>query len=110
MFHFTIKFYLISIFFIVISTSPITALPSSFDATVTKVIDGDSIHVKFKNEPIKCRLIYIDAPEHKQQYGNISHSILSRLILNKVVHIHYYEKDSYNRALVVVFLIIKILT
>jgi len=32
-------------------------------ATVTKVIDGDTVYLKAQGEEIKCRVAYIDTPE-----------------------------------------------
>ena len=70
-----------------------------YQATVIKVIDGDTIWVKSNNKHIKVRLSYIDAPELRQKHGVHSRDKLSELVLNKNVEINTYRKDRYNRHL-----------
>ena len=71
---------------------------------VSKVVDGDTIHVTYKNQKIKIRLLYIDAPELKQPYGMESKEFLENIILKKDVIISCEKKDFYDRELCEVFL------
>ena len=43
---------------------------------VSKVSDGDTIHVLYENKTIKIRLSHIDAPERKQAHGIKSQKFL----------------------------------
>jgi endonuclease YncB( thermonuclease family) len=87
--------YLILLFFVIIN--PVFA--EQYDATVIKVIDGDTIWVKKDNKHIKIRLSYIDAPELKQNFGIRSRNFLSTLVLDKNVEVNTNKKDRYNRHL-----------
>ncbi len=70
-----------------------------YQALVIKVVDGDTIHVLQNNLTKKIRLLYIDAPEIKQDYGVESKLFLSNILLNKKVIIHSDSKDRYGREL-----------
>jgi len=70
-----------------------------YQALVIKVVDGDTIHVLEDNLTKKIRLLYIDAPEIKQDYGVESKLFLSNILLNKKVIIHSDSKDRYGREL-----------
>ena len=85
------------IILLLVLSSPVYA--DQYQATVIKVIDGDTIWVKSNNKHIKVRLSYIDAPELRQKHGVHSRDKLSELVLNKNVEINTYRKDRYNRHL-----------
>ena len=85
------------IILLLVLSSPVYA--DQYQATVIKVIDGDTIWVKSNNKHIKVRLSYIDAPELRQTHGVHSRDKLSELVLNKDVEINTYRKDRYNRHL-----------
>ena len=70
-----------------------------YEATVIKVIDGDTIWIKKDNNHIKVRLSYIDAPELKQNFGIRSRNFLSNLVLDKMIEVNTNKKDRYNRHL-----------
>ena len=72
---------------------------------VTKVCDGDTIHVVTSaNVRFKVRLNRIDAPESDQPHGKESTAYLASLIRGKTVRVEYTGKDRYNRILGDVFL------
>ena len=77
---------------------------------VSRVTDGDTIHVRDGRVETIIRLVGIDAPEvsHKkrepsQPYGQAATKYLAGLVLNKVVEIKDYGQDRYGRTLGVVF-------
>ena len=51
---------------------------------VVKVTDGDSVKIKVGEITNTIRLLYIDAPEIKQDYGIKSKNFLEDLLLNKI--------------------------
>ena len=63
------------IILLLVLSSPVYA--DQYQATVIKVIDGDTIWVKSNNKHIKVRLSYIDAPELRQKHGVHSRDKLS---------------------------------
>lgn len=80
--------------------NPVT---NTFTGTVTKVHDGDSIHVTPAGEKrVIIRLAAIDAPEIKQTHGIQSRDHLRRLILNKDVTARCNKLDKYKRQVCVV--------
>ena len=58
---------------------------SEFNGIVSKVSDGDTIYVLYKNKKIKIRLSHIDAPERNQAHGIKSQKFLEDMVLNKSV-------------------------
>lgn len=73
-------------------------------AYVTRVIDGDTIKVTYNyGQEAVVRLLYIDAPENGQAYGEQSATALSALILNQQVTLRFDRKDKYQRLLGEVF-------
>ena len=85
------------ILLLIITITPVYA--EQYEATVIKVIDGDTIWVKKDNKHIKVRLSYIDAPELKQNFGIRSRNFLSNLVLDKMIEVNTNKKDRYNRHL-----------
>ena len=79
------------------------------DWKVTKVYDGDTIHVADNKFSAKVKLVGIDAPEigrnrreKGQPFSRQSKKYLAGLILNKRVNIRAYELDADNQILGIV--------
>jgi|TARA_B110000444_G_C18614052_1_gene489018 endonuclease YncB( thermonuclease family) len=66
---------------------------SEFNGIVSKVSDGDTIHVLYEGEALKIRLSHIDAPERKQAHGIKSQKFLEEMILDKSVTVACKMKD-----------------
>ena len=65
---------------------------------VVGITDGDTITViDTDNTEHKIRLMGIDAPEKKQDYGNESKKALSNYIYQKEVTVEYKKQDRYKR-------------
>ncbi len=73
----------------------------TFDARVSRVVDGDTLWVKPVNGgPYrKLRLDGLDAPEICQSGGDASQKDLARRVLNQVVTVRVRTYDDYGRAL-----------
>ncbi len=72
---------------------------ADFTGKVIGVADGDTITVLRDREPVKIRLIEIDAPEKAQAYGNRSKQALSDLVYYKDVLVVEHGLDKYHRTL-----------
>ena len=71
---------------------------------VTKVHDGDSIHITPPGQKrIIIRLAGIDAPEIKQPGGIASRDKLRSMILNRTASARCHKKDRYRRSVCVVY-------
>ncbi len=70
---------------------------SSFEARVSRIIDGDSIVVSKAKEKIEIRLYGIDSPEWRQPFSREARSCLSRAVYKKNVVIFPQYHDSYGR-------------
>lgn len=73
------------------------------DATVDRVLDGDTIEVTAK---FKVRLDFIDAPETRgveKPKGDISKQWLKKRIEGKGVKLDIKKEDIYDRSLSVVY-------
>jgi endonuclease YncB( thermonuclease family) len=67
---------------------------------VVGVSDGDTIKVLDSNKKEhKIRLMGIDAPEKKQNFGAASKQALSNYIYQREVTVEYKKKDKYQRIL-----------
>lgn len=76
----------------------------SYIAKVTRVIDGDTIHVQDADGKIhKIRLAMLDAPEKTQPYGDIATQKLKDLVLFRTVEIKFKCTDKYQREVAYVF-------
>jgi len=70
----------------------------TFSGTVTKVHDGDSIHITPKGRKrVVIRLAGIDAPELTQPFGIKSRDKLRSLILNRKAEASCHKTDRYQR-------------
>ncbi|HEX8140352.1 MAG TPA: thermonuclease family protein [Pyrinomonadaceae bacterium] len=69
------------------------------EGKVVKVSDGDTITVLDKeNRQHKIRFQGIDAPESKQEFGQVSKDNLARMILGKEVKVIWSKQDKYGRT------------
>lgn len=72
--------------------------PTSFDAFVLKVIDGDTIDVlPATGGEQRIRLAGIDAPERSQSWGADATRALSAAVLNRRVVLHVTDRDPWGR-------------
>ena len=77
---------------------------ATFNATVVRVVDGDSIHVRLANDDLqKIRLFGIDAPEMRQRDGAISGRFLAVRLGDAMVRIVPQSTDVYGRIVATVF-------
>lgn len=80
------------------------AINAIYKGIVTKVHDGDSIHITPPGKKrIIIRLAAIDAPEIDQSHGIESRDYLRSRILNKRVSAHCNKVDKYRRQVCVVW-------
>ncbi len=80
---------------------------SSFNsgtAMVEKIIDGDTIRVKYKSESIKVRLWGIDTPEYHQPFSKVAKKFTSSLVAGKQVSLQIMDWDDYGRMVAIVTL------
>jgi micrococcal nuclease len=93
--------------------SPASAAPSaaawfSLRGKVTRVVDGDTIHVRVGKKTEKVRLLGIDAPENGGCYSGQATLQLRRLVLNKTVRLQgdrtQAKRDHFKRLLAYVHL------
>jgi len=76
----------------------------TFAGTVTRVHDGDSIHITPRGEKrVIIRLAGIDAPELAQPFGIASRDKLRALILETKAEAVCHKTDRYQRQVCVVF-------
>lgn len=71
----------------------------TFDATVTGVIDGDTIEVLHNGTPERIRLSQIDCPEKSQAYGTRAKEATSSLVFGKHVQVDSHGHDRYGRTI-----------
>ncbi|EEJ8659009.1 endonuclease [Salmonella enterica subsp. enterica] len=64
-----------------------------------RVLDGDTIEVMASREVVRIRLVNIDAPEKKQDYGRWSTDMMKSLVAGKTVTVTYFQRDRYGRIL-----------
>ncbi|EPC0068435.1 thermonuclease family protein [Escherichia coli] len=76
------------------------SLSTAAAATVTRVLDGDTVEVTQNNNTVRVRLIDIDAPEKSQPYGQRARQRLSALVKGaSTVDVESKGKDGYGRVL-----------
>jgi endonuclease YncB( thermonuclease family) len=71
----------------------------TFEGAVVRVVDGDSLIVRFNKQQIRVRLKEIDAPEIKQAFGKDSRQSLEQMCATKTVKVLWTEKDRNGRTL-----------
>lgn len=76
------------------------AKEESIVATVTKVIDGDSLKAKTKEGmEYEIQVEGIDAPELKQPHGKEATEALSKMVMGKEIKVTWTKKDNFDRLL-----------
>jgi len=89
-----LKFFIIN--FIFFSTQVF----ADIEGVVYRVIDADTVIIESeKGAKYKVRLLGIDAPEIKQNYGKESTRYLSSMVLGKFLVVTGSKKDRYKRLL-----------
>lgn len=79
---------------------PLTALAGEFSGKVVGVLDGDTVKVLRDGKDLeKIRLVGIDAPEKKQDFGQRSKQALSEKISGKTVKVEFKKRDRFGRLL-----------
>lgn len=66
---------------------------------VIRVIDGDTVQLAVGDAKKRVRLLGIDAPEIKQEYGVESKAYLNKLVGSKNVQMECTGSDRYKRAI-----------
>ena len=69
------------------------------NATVIRVVDGDTYQLLKGKRIFTVRLLNVDAPETKQSFGEAAKDSVSKLILGKTVVVDSLKLDLYNRVL-----------
>lgn len=69
------------------------------NATVIRVIDGDTYQMLKGKRIFTVRLLNVDAPEKKQSFGEAAKDNVTKLILGKTVVVDSLKLDRYNRVL-----------
>ena len=85
-----------------ISACLLVLLLSSFTikGKVVKVSDGDTFTILTADKKQeRIRMLWIDAPEKTQPYGDASRQFLASLIAGKTIEVNCTEKDRYGRNL-----------
>ena len=84
-------------------TSPFTSKSTSQSAgtpvqgKISRVVDGDTVHLEVGRETMKIRLDAIDTPEQDQAYGRQATSALKKKINRKQVLVYITDQDRYGR-------------
>lgn len=80
---------------------PLAAAAQRYEATVTRVSDGDTLWVRLAagGEPRKLRIEGIDAPEICQRGGVESRQALEKLVAKQKVTVTVSRKDDHGRGL-----------
>lgn len=74
-------------------------LTTSLFCLVVAVTDGDTIKATCQDELVTLRIVGIDAPEKKQEWGRDAHESLAKLCLDKPAYLYTQGKDRYGRTL-----------
>ncbi len=74
-------------------------LSADIHGRVVRVLDGDTIEVMDSRKAVRIRLVNIDAPEKKQDYGRWSTDMMKSLVVGKTVTVTYFQRDRYGRIL-----------
>ncbi len=71
---------------------------------VTGISDGDTFTLSSNNTKYKVRFYGIDAPENKQDFGNMSKEFLNDLLLHQQILVDIVDTDKYGRKVAKVYL------
>jgi len=63
----------------------ITLAGQGGSAVVERIIDGDTISVKYNNKRLKVRLWGIDTPEYRQPYSKAATKFTSKMVAGELV-------------------------
>lgn len=90
--------------FIILGMLPYFIHATEIQGKVIKIIDGDTFDIVLSNhEVVRIRMLHIDAPEKKQDFGNASKQALAKNIFGKQIRVVYEHKDRNGRVLGEVF-------
>ncbi|RPE83799.1 endonuclease YncB(thermonuclease family) [Vespertiliibacter pulmonis] len=84
-------------------TSFSTANTRQIQCKVVGITDGDTLTCLKQSTQYKVRLLYIDAPESAQPFGNKAKQALAQLAFKKTVTLQITGNDLYHRYLGVLF-------
>ncbi|ENJ9364443.1 thermonuclease family protein [Salmonella enterica] len=91
--------YFLHIIYLLAVILPATLCAAQLQGMVIRVLDGDTIEVLQEQQPVRVRLLNIDAPEKKQPYGRWSKEQLKALLAGQPVTVTYTQTDRYGRVL-----------
>lgn len=99
------KFYFLLTLLFLPQISPLAFAKTerTIDCKVVGISDGDTLTCLQDRTPLKVRLLYIDAPESSQPFGNKAKQALSNLAFKKQVRLQSTGYDKYGRVLAVVY-------
>ena len=81
-----------------------TELQFDLKGKVVRIADGDTFTLLTSDQQqVRVRLHGIDAPERKQDFGQVARQALSDLIFEQVVYVDEQEKDRYGRVVGIVY-------
>lgn len=91
-----------------VTTQPVVAAAEAAQpllvGKVTRVVDGDTIHVLLSSGDITVRFFAIDTPESNQPGGPEAKAFLSGLVLDREVALEVVNQDRYDRLVARVML------
>jgi len=82
------------------AASATTRAGHAADVVVTGVSDGDTVTAIIDGRSMRLRLSRIDAPEHRQAWGQRAEQSLRELVWKKPVHIEWRDVDRNGRPIV----------
>jgi endonuclease YncB( thermonuclease family) len=93
----------IGLFFIFFFLLPVSAGAwNSGTAVVEKIIDGDTIRMKYNSKTIKVRLWGIDTPEYHQAYSKVATRFTAKMVKGSRIHFQVKDWDDYGRMVAIV--------
>ncbi len=85
--------------------SPITGLANEYlQVIVTKVIDGDSIVIRYQDENLQVRLWGIDAPEWQQPFSQKAKKFTREKLKGRSIKLYPKSWDKYGRLVAMVWI------
>jgi len=102
------KFYirfLTAFILIACNSNPKEELPSTINAKVIAIKDGDTIEILYEGKPVKVRLAHIDCPEirNSQPFGKAAKQLASDLCYGQEVQVlNDGQIDRYGRLIAVI--------
>jgi endonuclease YncB( thermonuclease family) len=80
----------------------VTAPGTVFSAQVVKIIDGDTIEVRWHGEDLRMRLWGIDCPEQQQGFSRNAREFSKRSVQGRRVEVRVKTWDKYGRLVALV--------